>query len=123
MDMETTKGMREYIGLVSQKNNWIINKDQSTLNELIDGLVKNKKTYRYQSCPCRLASGNRDLDRDLICPCDYASDDVMEFGACYCNLYLRIDFYETIKAEFVNIPERRPIEKENAVLDYFNKQL
>ena len=115
--------MREYIGLVSQKNNWIINKDQSTLNELIDGLVKNKKTYRYQSCPCRLASGNRDLDRDLICPCDYASDDVMEFGACYCNLYLRIDFYETIKAEFVNIPERRPIEKENAVLDYFNKQL
>ncbi|MBY9020615.1 MAG: ferredoxin:thioredoxin reductase [Candidatus Lokiarchaeota archaeon] len=123
MDMETNEGMKEYVGMVSQKNKWILNKDQSTFNDLIDGLVDNKRSMGYQSCPCRLASGNRDLDRDLICPCDYATDDVMEFGACYCNLYLRIDFYETIKAEFVNIPERRPIEKENAVLDYFNKQL
>ena len=123
MDMETNEGMKEYVGMVSQKNKWILNKDQSTFNDLIDGLVDNKRSMGYQSCPCRLASGNRDLDRDLICPCDYATDDVKEFGACYCNLYLRLDFYETIKAEFVNIPERRPIEKENAVLDYFNKQL
>jgi len=94
--METTEGMKEYVGMVSQKNSWILNKDQGTFNDLIDGLVENKKSYGYQSCPCRLASGNRDLDRDLICPCDYA-------------------------AEFVNVPERRPIEKEKAVLDHFNK--
>jgi len=121
MDMETTEGMKEYIGMVCQKNNWILIKDQSMFNDLINGLVDNKKSYGYQSCPCRLASGNRDLDRDLICPCDYASDDVKEFGACYCNLYLRSDFYETFKTEYVSIPERRPIEKENAVLDHFNK--
>lgn len=121
--METTEGMKEYVGMVSQKNSWILNKDQSTFNDLINGLVDNKKSYGYQSCPCRLASGKRDLDRDLICPCDYASDDVKEFGACYCNLYLRLDFYDKFKANYVNIPERRPIEKENAVLDYFNKQL
>ncbi|MHA1239599.1 MAG: ferredoxin-thioredoxin reductase catalytic domain-containing protein [Promethearchaeota archaeon] len=121
MDMETTEGMKEYVGMVNKKNSWILNKDQGTFNDLIDGLVENKKSYGYQSCPCRLASGNRDLDRDLICPCDYATDDVKEFGACYCNLYLRLDFYETIKADFVNVPERRPIEKENAVLDHFNK--
>jgi len=121
MDMETTEGMKEYIGMVCQKNNWILIKDQIMFKDLINGLVDNKKSYGYQSCPCRLASGNRDLDRDLICPCDYASDDVKEFGACYCNLYLRSDFYETIKAEFVNVPERRPLEKEEAVLEYFNK--
>ena len=121
MDMETTEGMKEYIGMVCQKNNWILIKDQIMFKDLINGLVDNKKSYGYQSCPCRLASGNRDLDRDLICPCDYASDDVKDFGACYCNLYLRSDFYETIKAEFVNIPERRPLEKEEAVLEYFNK--
>jgi ferredoxin-thioredoxin reductase catalytic subunit len=61
------------------------------------------------------------LDRDLICPCDYAPADVKEFGACYCNLYLRSDFYKTINEEFVVVPERRPLEKENAVLEYFNK--
>ena len=121
MDMETTEGMKEYIGMVLQKNNWILIKDQIMYNDLINGLVDNKKSMGYQSCPCRLASGNRDLDRDLICPCDYASEDVKEFGACYCNLYLRSDFYETFKTEYVNIPERRPIEKENAVLEHFKK--
>ena len=91
------------------------------MNDLIKGLVDNKKYYGYQSCPCRLASGNRELDRDLICPCDYAPEDIKEFGACYCNLYLRLDFYETINEEFVNIPERRPLEKEKAVMDHFKK--
>ena len=121
MDMETTEGMKEYIGMVIQKNNWILIKDKSMFNDLIDGLMHNKKKYGYQSCPCRLATGNRELDRDIICPCDYAPDDVKEFGACYCNLYLRLDYYETIKEDFVHVPERRPLEKENAVLEHFKK--
>ncbi|MGB5909964.1 MAG: ferredoxin-thioredoxin reductase catalytic domain-containing protein [Promethearchaeia archaeon] len=119
--METYEGMLEYIKQVSKKNNWILNKDQKTLNELIEGLVENKKKYGYQSCPCRLASGVRDLDRDLICPCEYAPLDIKEQGACYCNLYMRKDFYESIGEEYVIVPERRPIEKEKAVLEHFNK--
>ncbi|MFX0033068.1 MAG: ferredoxin-thioredoxin reductase catalytic domain-containing protein [Candidatus Hodarchaeota archaeon] len=122
MNMETHEGMEEYVKQVSKKNNWILNKDQNTFNELIEGLVVNKKRYGYQSCPCRLASGKRDLDRDLICPCEYAPLDVKEFGACYCNLYMRSDFYENINKEFVTVPERRPVEKEKAVLEFFNEQ-
>jgi hypothetical protein len=34
---------------------------------------------------------------------------------------MRKDFYDTIGKEYVNIPERRPVEKEKAVLDSFNK--
>lgn len=121
MDMTTKDGMKQYVEQVSTKNDWILNMDTNTFNNLIDGLVENKKKYGYQSCPCRLASGNRDLDRDLICPCDYAKLDIKEFGACYCNLYMRKDFYETIKKDYVIVPERRPIEKEKAVLEFFNK--
>ena len=121
MDMETKEGMKEYVKMVSQKNDWILTKNLVAFNDLLDGLVDNKKYYEYQSCPCRLASGNRDLDRDLICPCNYASEDIKEFGACYCNLYLRSDFYETINEEFVVVPERRPYEKEKAVMDHFKK--
>lgn len=120
MEMETKEGMIEYCKKICKINKWILNKDKKTLNDLIDGLVDNKKSYGYQSCPCRLASGNRDLDRDLICPCDYAKLDIKEYGACYCNLYLRSDFYETINKEFVIVPERRSVEKERAVLEYFN---
>ena len=121
MNMETIEGMTEYCNKVCETNNWILNKDQGTLNELIDDLVENKKNYGYQSCPCRLASGNRDLDRDLICPCDYAPLDIKEYGACYCNLYLRSDFYDEFDSDFILVPERRPPEKEEAVLEFFNK--
>ena len=122
MDMKTKEEMIEYCKKVCEKNNWILNKDERTLNELIEGLVKNKKRYNYQSCPCRLASGVRELDRDLICPCDYAPQDIQEYGTCYCNLYMREDFYKTINKKYVLVPERRPIEKEKKVLDFINKE-
>jgi ferredoxin-thioredoxin reductase catalytic subunit len=120
--LKTKEGMKKYVEQVSKKNNWILNMDSNTFNDLIDGLVENFQKYGYQSCPCRLASGKRELDRDLICPCDYAPLDVKEHGACYCNLYMRENFYETIKKDYIVVPERRPIEKEKAVLAYFNEQ-
>lgn len=119
--METKEGMLEYCNKVCETNRWILNKDKQTLNDLLDGLVDNKKKSGYQSCPCRLASGNRDLDRDLICPCDYAAPDIKAFGACYCNLYMSPDFYEK-GIEYINVPERRPIEKEKAALEYIHSQ-
>lgn len=119
--METKEGMLQYCKQVADKNGWILNKDQNTLDDLLDGLVDNKTNLGYQSCPCRLASGKRELDRDLICPCDYALKDVPEFGACYCNLYMRQDYYESIGKEYVIVPERRSTEKEKAVLKYINE--
>ncbi|MFX0188924.1 MAG: ferredoxin-thioredoxin reductase catalytic domain-containing protein [Candidatus Hodarchaeota archaeon] len=121
MEMETKEGMMEYCKKVCETNKWILNKDEETLNDLIEGLVDNKKMYGYQSCPCRLPSGKRDLDRDLICPCDYAPADIKEYGACYCNLYLRPDFHER-GVDFITVPERRPVDKEEAVMRFINEQ-
>ena len=56
--------------------------------QLIEGLLTNKERYGYMWCPCRLASGSRDADNDIICPCDYREPDVKEYGSCYCNLYV-----------------------------------
>lgn len=121
MDMETKEGMKEYVNQVAKKQEWILNKDKNTFDDLIDGLVDNKVNLGYQSCPCRLASGKRDLDRDLICPCEYAPEDIHEHGACYCNLYMSPEFYKK-GADYINVPERRPIDKENAVLVYLSQK-
>jgi len=120
MNMETEEGMIEYINKVCETNNWILNKDDVMFNDLIDGLVSNKKEIGYQSCPCRLATGNRDLDRDLICPCDYAKPDIEEFGACYCNLYMTADFYDR-DVVYIVVPERRPIDKDKGIIDYLKE--
>jgi ferredoxin-thioredoxin reductase catalytic subunit len=90
---------------------YYLNPDPSFLQDLLDGLKKNEERYGYPSCPCRVASGNLELDRDIVCPCDYRDPDVAEYGACYCALYLKQDLYEG-KTPINPIPERRPPEKQ-----------
>jgi ferredoxin-thioredoxin reductase catalytic chain len=90
---------------------YYLNPDPEFLQSLLEGLKRNEERYGYPSCPCRLASGKFDYDRDILCPCDYRDPDVAEFGACYCALYVRKDIYEG-KIELQPVPERRPLEKQ-----------
>jgi ferredoxin-thioredoxin reductase catalytic subunit/predicted Zn-ribbon and HTH transcriptional regulator len=80
------------------------------LEAFLEGLKTNEERYGYPSCPCRLATGNFELDRDIICPCDYRDPDVSEFGACYCRLYVNKQVNES--QNLPEVPERRPIEKQ-----------
>ncbi len=90
---------------------YFLNPDPNFLQGLLEGLKQNEERYGYPSCPCRLASGNFDYDRDIMCPCDYRDPDVVAFGACYCGLYVRKDVYEH-QTELNPVPERRPTEKQ-----------
>jgi ferredoxin-thioredoxin reductase catalytic subunit len=90
---------------------YFLNPDPEFLKDLLEGLQRNEERYGYPSCPCRIASGKLELDRDIICPCDYRDPDVAEYGTCYCALYMRKDLYEG-KTPIVPIPERRPPEKQ-----------
>ena len=83
---------------------------QDLLQMFSEGLKTNEERYGYPLCPCRLASGNLDLDRDIICPCDYRDPDVTQYGACYCRLFVNKDVYES--QNLPEVPERRPIEKQ-----------
>ena len=80
------------------------------LQAFLEGLKVNEDRYGYPLCPCRLASGNYEYDRDIICPCDYRDPDVAEYGACYCRLYVTKAVYES--QNLPDVPERRPIEKQ-----------
>jgi ferredoxin-thioredoxin reductase catalytic chain len=89
---------------------YYFNADTEKVLEILEGLLENKKRYGYMSCPCRLASGDREKDRDIMCPCDYREEDVKEYGSCYCGLYVSKDWNEG-KVAHVYVPERRPPEK------------
>jgi len=90
---------------------YYLNPNPDFLKDLLEGLKRNEERYGYPSCPCRLASGKFEFDRDIICPCDYRDPDVEEYGACYCALYVRKDVYEG-KTPLLPVPERRPLEKQ-----------
>ncbi len=85
--------------------------DKELLQGFLEGLQTNEQRYGYPSCPCRLASGILEYDRDIICPCDYRDPDVAEYGACYCRLYVNKDVAEG-KKELPSVPERRPLDKQ-----------
>jgi len=86
------------------------NSDGKLVFELLGGLIVNKERYGYMSCPCRLASGNYEQDKDIICPCIYSGPDIEEFGSCYCGLYATREWSEG-KIKHVYVPERRPQDK------------
>lgn len=94
----------------ARTNGCYLNPDSAFLNDLFEGLKQNEERYGYPSCPCRLATGKLELDRDIICPCDYRDPDVKEYGCCYCALYVSKDVFEG-KTTMQPIPERRPKEK------------
>ncbi|MCW4052714.1 MAG: ferredoxin:glutaredoxin reductase [Candidatus Bathyarchaeota archaeon] len=104
--------VRERAESDARTHGYFLNPDPAFLDSLLEGLRDNEERFGYPSCPCRLASGNLEIDRDIICPCDYRDPDVNEYGYCYCALYIRKDVHEE-KREIGPIPERRPVEKQN----------
>jgi ferredoxin-thioredoxin reductase catalytic chain len=90
------------------------NPDLEITKGLIEGLLVNQDRYGYMLCPCRLTSGNKEGDLDIICPCDYRDIDVLEYDTCYCSLYVSAKVL-TGKVQPGSIPERRipPDQKQN----------
>ncbi len=56
-------------------------------------LLINKERYGYMSCPCRLASGNREKT-GILCALLFTEASVKECGSCYCNLYVSREWNE-----------------------------
>jgi len=100
---ETLKKMQEPKG-------YYFNKDKERTLDLLGALLINKNRYGYMGCPCRLLLGEREKDKDIICPCVYREPDVKEYGSCYCNLYVTKDWNEG-RIPHRYVPERRPPER------------
>lgn len=101
---------RKVVREAQEPQGYFFNPDEALVTELLEALVANRERYGYMSCPCRLASGVREKDRDIMCPCVYRAPDVQEYGSCYCGLYVSAAF----KAGEIpkrRVPERRPPEK------------
>lgn len=90
----------------ASRSGYFLNPDKEAVIFLMNGLLINENRYGYQSCPCRLSSGIKEKDLDLVCPCDYRDPDLFEFGMCYCGLYVSKDIFDN-KKDIKPIPERR----------------
>jgi ferredoxin-thioredoxin reductase catalytic subunit len=96
----------------AEEGGYHLNPDVEFTKDLVKGLLINEKRYGYWACPCRLAIGEKFEDLDIICPCDYRDADILEYGSCYCALYVSTP---ALKSErpIQSIPERRPPNRED----------
>jgi len=108
--MNEAEKLYERLKKVQEPKGYYFNKDRNRVFELLEALLVNKERYGYMSCPCRLSSGDRERDKDIVCPCVYRAPDVEEYGSCYCNLYVSKHWNEG-KIPHTYVPERRPPEK------------
>lgn len=108
--MNDVERLYEMLRKVQEPKGYLFNSDTERTFELLEGLLRNRLRYGYMACPCRLASGDRDADRDIVCPCVYREADVREFGSCYCNLYVSPEWNRG-SVPRVYVPERRPPER------------
>lgn len=66
-----------------------LNPDYDIVAIAIKGMANNKKKYGEQYCSCREITGNKEIDRKIICPCVYRSRELEQRGACKCALFVK----------------------------------
>jgi ferredoxin-thioredoxin reductase catalytic subunit len=110
---EEIDALYERLDREAEASGYHLNPDVEFTRGLVEGLLVNEKRYGYWACPCRLAAGEKQDDLDIICPCDYRDADLVEWGACYCALYVSDEVLNG-EREVHSIPERRPPEGERS---------
>jgi len=108
--MSEAEKLYETLKKIQEPKGYFFSRERERVMELLEGLLENKRRYGYMACPCRLASGDRKKDEDILCPCVYREADVKDFGSCYCNLYVT-EAWNDGKTPHEYVPERRPPEK------------
>jgi ferredoxin-thioredoxin reductase catalytic chain len=100
----------------AEASGYHLNPDVEFTKQIVEGLLVNTGRFGYQACPCRLASGVREEDLDIVCPCDYRDPDLGQYGSCYCALYVN-DAIAAGQRSATPIPDRRPPPEERAERD------
>jgi len=104
------KKLYENLKKLQEPKGYYFNEDMDMTMPLLESLITNKDRLGYMACPCRLANEELEADKDIICPCTYREDDIKEYGACFCALYVSKEYNEG-KIEKEVVPERRPADK------------
>lgn len=107
---EEVQTLHDRLKPVQEARGCHFNNDDTLTLPLLEQLLVTRKRYGYMACPCRIANGKYELDKDIICPCVYREPDLKEFGACYCGLYVTEDWNKGVIPHGY-VPERRPPDK------------
>ena len=62
------KQLSEMLKKAQEPKGYYFNIDKERVLDLLKALIANKDRYGYMACPCRLASGDKENDKDNYLP-------------------------------------------------------
>lgn len=107
---EEVDKLHDQLKKIQEPKGYCFNNDKDYTAPLLEELLVTKARYGYMACPCRIANGSYEADKDIICPCAYREQDMKEYGACFCGLYVSREWNEG-KIPHSYVPDRRPPDK------------
>ncbi len=82
---ELRKKLGEYAFNVRIK----LNPDKKVIDGVLVGLEKRKEKFGEHYCPCRVVTGDKEKDKEIICPCVFHRGEIELRGHCKCNLFVK----------------------------------
>jgi ferredoxin-thioredoxin reductase catalytic subunit len=80
---ELLKQLKDY----ADSKGFKLNPNQKALEGIILGLLRNRKFKGEIYCPCRQVTGDKEKDKEIICPCVFHRGEIELQGKCKCTLF------------------------------------
>jgi ferredoxin-thioredoxin reductase catalytic subunit len=79
------KSAEEYANKVGIK----LNTDQTVVKGIAKGLIMRKYKAGDIYCPCRVVTGNKEKDKEIVCPCVFHRGEIELQGICKCKFFVK----------------------------------
>lgn len=88
---EQVKKQNKWIQKYTTQKNYALNPSWMMTTNLEIWLSEMEATFGKRYCPCFEPSGDAQLDKKMLCPCEFIEDEIKEYGTCHCALFGRAD--------------------------------
>ena len=84
---EPAKKQQRWMEKYCEQNNYAINPSWMMATNLKSNLCEMEATFGKRYCPCFEPSGDKELDKKMMCPCEFVEEEIKEYGTCHCALF------------------------------------
>jgi len=85
---EIEKLIKEYEEY-AEEHGFMLNPNRKIVEAIARGLLTRESTFGCRYCPCRVVTGDKEKDKDIICPCALYRDELKNQGYCHCRLFVK----------------------------------
>ncbi len=123
---DEVKKQHRWITKYTEQKGYVLNPNLMMSKNLEVWLSEMEATFGKRYCPCFEPSGDRELDKKMLCPCEFIEDEIEEYGTCHCALFGRADLDKAgwkASSQRLMSEYRVPLNLKDGVLDTRGKPL